>query len=190
MNGRNSEKSKKTWPTVRLNNFIGQAILICYLCQIGNELAHPHSLVVRHGSKIEKIVSKSNNYEAEFKKMCIINTKRRKAQDKLFKKLVEQSEFRNGHRLNRKDRIGLREEAKKCLKDMDFKQVRLCFEAYHWIDKKRVRLCDPVYSEPINDASKFKLYNLSTFSYIHSSIKLLLCHMVGMLSTLLFSFYS
>lgn len=161
------QHKKKTFPTVRLRNFHGEALIRCSLYQIvkaGHEMPfpHSHSLVVRCGNEDKKdpheaMVSRINGYEATFQGMGIIHTARRFIENELFEKLVSKAEFESGHKLTEEQQDILRSKAKKHSTDMNLNQVSLCFEAYECINGKWMQLCDPAFSTPINNLSMFKL---------------------------------
>lgn len=161
-----SQNSKKKFPTVRLHNYNGEALIRCSLYQIEKPdqdipFPHSHSLVVRCGNKDKKdphevIVSQLHGYQATFQGMGIIHTTRRYIEDELFEKLVAKLEFECGHALTEEQYDSLREKAKKHSPDMNFNQVTLCFEAYKQINRQWMPLCEPVFSKPINNLSKFR----------------------------------
>lgn len=157
------QHKKKTFPSVRLRNFNGEALIRCSLYQIlkpGHEkpFPHSHSLVVRCGNEDKKdpheaMVSRIHGYEATFQGMGIIHTARRFIEDELYEKLVAKAEFESGCKLTRDQQEILRSKAKKHSTDMNLNQVSLCFEAYEGINGKWRRLCEPIFSTPINNLS-------------------------------------
>lgn len=159
------QHSKKKFPTVRLHNYNGEAVIRCSLYQIekpgqDKPFPHSHSLVVRCGNKDKKdphevIVSQLHGYQATFQGMGIIHTTRRFIEEELFEKLVAKSEFEYGHALTEEQYDSLREKAKKHSPDMNFNQVTLCFEAFKQINRQWMQLCEPIFSNPINNLSKF-----------------------------------
>lgn len=152
---------EKTFPTVCLRNFNGEASILCslYQTQKADEkpFPHPHSLVVRDGDSDphEVIVSQNRGYQAIFQGMSIIHKKREHVEDELFKKLVAKLEYECGLELIQEEKNLLRKSAKKHAPNVDLNQAVLFFEAYVWIDGRRKLLCEPVFSTPINEKSKF-----------------------------------
>lgn len=51
LTGRNSQTSKKTYPSVRLYGYNQSAIIRCSLYQNNKKSLHSHSLVIRHGDE-------------------------------------------------------------------------------------------------------------------------------------------
>ncbi|XP_031633420.1 nuclear factor NF-kappa-B p110 subunit-like isoform X2 [Contarinia nasturtii] len=155
------QHSKKTFPAVRLRNFTGEALIRCSLYQIwkpGHELPfpHSHSLVVRCGNDDKKdpheaMVSQLHGYKATFQGMGIIHTARKHIEDELYDKLVGRAEFEKGCDLTKPEKDLLRSKAKKHSNDMNLNQVSLCFEAYERVNGKWMRLCEPIFSTPINN---------------------------------------
>lgn len=158
------QKSKKTFPSVRLRNFNGEALIRCSLYQIlkpGHEMPfpHSHSLVIRCGNEDKKdpheiMISQMNGYNATFQGMGIIHTARRFIEDELHEKLIAKAEFEAGRKLAKYEEDLWRSKAKKHSTDMNLNQVSLCFEAYERLNGKWMALCKPVFSTPINNLSK------------------------------------
>lgn len=166
------QNSKKSYPSVRLRNFNGEALIRCSLYQIlkpGHETSfpHSHSLVVRCGNEDKKdphevMVSQLHGYKATFQGMGIIHTARRYIEDELFEKLLARTEFQSGRKLTSSERDTLRSNAKKHSTDMNLNQVSLCFEAYKRDNGKWKYLCEPIFSTPINNLSKsIEIQNIS-----------------------------
>lgn len=158
------QQSKKTFPSVRLRNFNGEALVRCSLYQIlkpGHEVPfpHSHSLVIRCGNEDKKdphevMISPMNGYNATFQGMGIIHTARRFIEDELYEKLVAKAEFEAGRKLTKYEEDVWRSKAKKHSTDINLNQVSLCFEAYERSNGKWIPLCKPVFSTPINNLSK------------------------------------
>lgn len=162
-------QQKKTYPTVCLRNFFdGKASIQCTLYQMSksNEMPLPHShlLVVRNGNAYKSephtvTVTQATGYQATFEGMIIVNTKREFIEDKLFEKLVAKAEFESGKKLTPAQNDTLRTEAKnRADSGVDLNRVLLCFEAYTWINGRCERICEPVFSSPINEKSKLFLF--------------------------------
>lgn len=161
-------KQTDTFPTVCLRNFNGPAKIRCSLYQIpklGIEpLPHSHSLVVEDGKSFIKdphdvLVSRKQGYQATFKGMRIISRKKKEIQNELFEKFVAKYEFEYGEKLTPEQRGPLEEKAASWATKVNLNQVALHFEAYIQINDKWKRLCDPVFSTPINEISK-RIYNV------------------------------
>ncbi|XP_055325514.1 nuclear factor NF-kappa-B p110 subunit isoform X2 [Sitodiplosis mosellana] len=171
------QHSKKTFPTVRLRNYNGEALIRCSLYQImkpGHEMPfpHSHSLVVRCGNEDKKdpheyMVSQLHGYKATFQGMGIIHTARRFIEDELYEKLVTRAKFEAGRELTKHEQDQLRSNAKKHSTDMNLNQVSLCFEAFERNNGKWMRLCEPIFSTPINNlksalTGELKISRMST----------------------------
>lgn len=162
------QHSKKTFPSVHLRNFTGEALIRCSLYQIvkpGHDtpFPHSHSLVVRCGNEDKKdphevIVSQMHGYKATFQGMGIIHTARRFIEEELFEKLLSKMKFESSCALTKEQEDTLRTNAKKHSSDMNLNQVSLCFEAYERVGGKWRRLCQPIFSAPINNLSKSHMH--------------------------------
>lgn len=164
LTGQSTSRTKKSFPTVHLHNFGGEATIRCSLFQIqkfGHEMAspHSHSLVIRSGVEDKKdpheiVVSPSNGYSAVFQGMGIIHTARKYIEHELLGKLVSRAEFKSNRSLTMLEMEKFKLKAKKEAGDMNLNQVSLCFEAFERRNGEWVELCRPVYSTPINNMSK------------------------------------
>lgn len=163
LTGQSTSRTKKTFPTVYLHNFYGDATIRCSLFQIqkfGNEMAspHSHSLVIRNGNEDKKdphevIVSASHGYAAVFQSMGIIHTARKFIEQELLGKLILRAEFKCGRTLTMLELEKFKLKAKKEATDMNLNQVSLCFEAFERRNGEWIEICGPVYSAPINNMS-------------------------------------
>lgn len=164
LTGQSTSRTKKTFPTVHLHNFYGEALIRCTLYQIskpGHEFPspHSHSLVIRTGNEDKKdphvqTVSHSHGYTAVFQGMGIIHTARRYIEEELLSKLVAQTEFREGRQLTLLETERLKLKAKKDSTDMNLNQVSLCFEAFEKRNGQWIEICKAVNSTPINNMSE------------------------------------
>lgn len=133
LTGQNASRTKKTFPSVRLYNVHGEALVRCSLYQIpkpghDSPSPHSHSLVIRCGNEDRKdphevTVSQMQGYTATFQGMGIIHTARKFIEDELFDKLVSQTEFEFGRELSALEKEKLRQKAKKEATDMNLNQV-------------------------------------------------------------------
>lgn len=171
LTGQGASRSNKRFPTVRLNDFNGEALIRCSLYQIPKANGkfpspHSHSLIIRCGNEDRKdpheiMVSQINDYTATFQGMGIIHTARNFIETELFQKLVAKMHFELGRNLTALEEESLRNKAKNEKEDMNLNQVSLCFEAYERIHDKWVKLCEPLFSTPINNMSKFVIGSLA-----------------------------
>lgn len=157
-----SSGKKKTFPSVRLHGYADKAIIQCTLHQTDKyqQRLHSHLLVVRRDDSDcrdphEVHVNADEGYRAEFPGMGIIHTARKYIVDELFEKLLDRYKLLNGKReATELERERLRLRADKESKEMNLNQVCLCFEAFRVVGDNYERLCEPVYSYPINNMSE------------------------------------
>ncbi|XP_058053834.1 nuclear factor NF-kappa-B p110 subunit isoform X2 [Anopheles bellator] len=160
--GNRTEKSKKTFPTVELRGYAGEAKVRCSLYQVdpARRAPHSHHLVIKSGDidlidphDLDVGPSEAGNYVATFQGMGIIHTAKKFIAEELFKKLRK-------HRLTELNREPTEREEQQMLKEatamartMNLNQVCLCFQAYHIepATGQWVPLCDPVYTNAINN---------------------------------------
>ncbi|XP_055856300.1 nuclear factor NF-kappa-B p110 subunit [Episyrphus balteatus] len=159
LNGQRSEKNKKTFPEVELKNFTGQGVIRCSLYQTNLDKPSPHShqLVVRKEDMDEcdphdVYVSPEKGYIARFENMGIIHTAKKNICDALYAKKKQKMKFEMGiTELSQRQEKTLRDEAEREGKHMNLNQVRLCFEAYKIVEGGWMKICEPIYSRPINN---------------------------------------
>lgn len=160
LTGRTSSGSKKTFPSVQLHNFVGQATIRCTLSQLPtnrkpNPAPHSHSLVVREGNQDKKdphelTVSQAQGYLAVFQSMGIIHTARKFIEAELFEKFRLRSDT--------VDKEIIKDWAKREASEMNLNQVCLCFEAFEKRGGEYIRISNPIYSKPINNMSKWFVF--------------------------------
>lgn len=177
LTGLSTSRTKKTFPSVYLHNFYGEATIRCSLFQIqkfNHEMAtpHSHSLVIRTGNEDKKdphevIVSPSHGYSAVFQGMGIIHTARKFIELELVGKLISRAEFKLGRTLTLLELEKFKLKAKKEATNMNLNQVSLCFEAFERRNGEWMEICPPIYSAPINNmkcalTGELKITRLST----------------------------
>ncbi|XP_047109637.1 nuclear factor NF-kappa-B p110 subunit isoform X1 [Schistocerca piceifrons] len=165
---KSSDKSRKrVYPTVRLQNYSGEAIVRCSLYTAHPteymRTPHTHRLVVRVGNDDkddphELKVNAANKYTAVFQGMGIIHTaKKHIAEELLKKKRALKLEQLRQHNMNisslpTKDETEIRAEAESEAKRMNLNSVTLCFEAFIEGPGGVIKpICQPVFSTPINN---------------------------------------
>ncbi|XP_055907309.1 nuclear factor NF-kappa-B p110 subunit-like [Eupeodes corollae] len=159
LNGQRSEKNRKTFPEVELKNFTGQGVIRCSLYQTNLDKPSPHShqLVVRKDDMDEcdphdVYVSPEKGYIARFENMGIIHTAKKNICDALYAKKKQKMKFEMGlTELSQRQEKTLRDEAEREGKHMNLNQVRLCFEAFKIVDGGWMKICEPIFSRPINN---------------------------------------
>ncbi|XP_055382825.1 nuclear factor NF-kappa-B p110 subunit-like isoform X2 [Condylostylus longicornis] len=171
--GINSSKGNKTFPTVELKGFNGDALIRCSLYQIDKKQPHSHRLVVRKNDldvsdPHELRLNKTVGYRAVFQGMGIIHTAKRDIADELYRKKKKWAEFEKGCELTLKENTKFKSDSEKEAKLMNLNQVVLRFEAYEINKDKLLRqLCAPVYSTPISNmkcalTGELKITRIST----------------------------
>lgn len=146
--------SAETSPTVQLCNFKGSAIVICWLSQLPcdtkpHPAPHSHNLVVRLNGEHRRdphqvTVSQAQGYVATFSGMSLICTIRGRIREQLLAKFEKLSQFGNAAPI---DEAVLDNYAT----NMNLHQVYLCFEAFERRGPSWIRICDTIYSQPINN---------------------------------------
>lgn len=164
LTGPSTSRTKKTFPSVHLHNFYGEATIRCSLFQIqkfSHEMPtpHSHSLVIRSGNEDKKdpheiIVSPAHGYTAVFQGMGIIHTARKYIEPELLSKLTSRAEFKLGRPLTALELEKFKLKAKKEAAEMNLNQVTLCFEAFERRNGEWFEICRPIFSVPINNMSK------------------------------------
>ncbi|XP_035794403.1 nuclear factor NF-kappa-B p105 subunit-like isoform X2 [Anopheles albimanus] len=160
--GVRTEKAKKTFPTVELRGYAGEAKIRCSLYQVDptRRAPHSHHLVIKSGDidlidphDLDVGPGEPAQYVAAFQGMGIIHTAKKFIGEELYKKLRK-------HRLTELNREPTQREEELMLKEanamartMNLNQVCLCFQAYRveLATGQWVPLCEPVYTNAINN---------------------------------------
>jgi nuclear factor NF-kappa-B p105 subunit len=162
--GRKKQHQKKTFPTVELKNYAGNADIVCLLYQVtkdGSGKVHSHKLVVKQNDRevsdphVIK-VSPQNGYAAVFQGMGIIHTVQKHSADELLRKKIEEYEYGMNAKATEDSIRQFRSEANREAKSINLNQVALCFKAYSTGVEGRREICAPVFSTPINNMSEFQ----------------------------------
>lgn len=168
LNGERSVKSREiTYPSVKLLNFEGNAIIRCSIyqndCRNQDMKPHAHRLVKRNSSKQEIEdphdiqVDSSNNYTAIFRSMGIIHTARKHIVVELIKKKIKlQQEYiarheDNSRGLTEEEELKIKRDAENESRTINLNVVCLRFEAFTKVNGIYYLICDPVYSRSINN---------------------------------------
>lgn len=174
--GSRTEKSKKTFPTVELRGYSGEAKVRCSLYQVDPQRRAPHShhLVIKSGeldlidphdldvggaagaAEPSEGVGGDGKYVATFQGMGIIHTAKKFIAEELYKKLRKHRLCELNREPTEREEQQMQKEAAVMARTMNLNQVCLCFRAYRvepgtgrWVP-----ICEPVYSNPINNMSK------------------------------------
>uniref|UniRef100_A0AAG5DBR2 RHD domain-containing protein n=1 Tax=Anopheles atroparvus TaxID=41427 RepID=A0AAG5DBR2_ANOAO len=182
--GQRTEKSKKTFPTVELRGYAGEAKVRCSLYQVDplRRAPHSHLLVIKSG-EIDMIdphdldvgpatavdTGGGGGYVATFQGMGIIHTAKKFIGEELYKKLRKHRQTRENREPTEREEKQMQDEAAQMARTMNLNQVCLCFQAFE-VDPASNRwkpLGEPVYSNPINNmksalTGELKICRLST----------------------------
>ncbi|XP_055533434.1 nuclear factor NF-kappa-B p110 subunit isoform X1 [Wyeomyia smithii] len=158
--GVHTEKSKKTFPSVEIRGFQGEAKVRCSLYQVdpSKRAAHSHHLVIKSGDidlndPHDIDVNAETGYVATFQGMGIIHTAKKNIAEELCRKIKKQRMVEMGRDLSLREEHQLQKEAAEMAKTMNLNQVCLCFQVFQvdQVSGRWTQLCEPVYSNPINN---------------------------------------
>ncbi|XP_039276689.1 nuclear factor NF-kappa-B p110 subunit isoform X2 [Nilaparvata lugens] len=159
--GARATKNEKTYPTVKLFNYDGDAVIRCTLYTAENKRRRPHvhRLVGKMSGRTEKDdphdmrISQSDNHTACFQNLVIIHTAKKVLVDELLGKKKRIAEARFTQKLNIEEKLlgKMRLEAEQDAKGMNMNSVSLKFEAFSLVNQQYIQICEPVYSQPINN---------------------------------------
>ncbi|XP_071440754.1 nuclear factor NF-kappa-B p110 subunit isoform X2 [Hetaerina americana] len=165
--GQNTDRLLKTYPTVKLLNYQGHAIIRCSLVGMvsnrSDPVPHAHRLIVRvqdhdREEPQEISVDQHNNYTAVFQGMGIVHTARKHVVEELIKKkrraLLEliKGKRENDGCLTMREDLQIREDAQAEAKVMNLNIVHLCFEALYEDGRGHLmHLCEKVVSASIRN---------------------------------------
>lgn len=129
---RSSSCTERTFPSVRLHNWYGQALIQCSLCQIQKQEGEPpslhaHSLFIQnrkdpHGETVSS-PSIESPCTATFPGMRIISVKRPEVVTELLEKLISKAKFEFGRELTPLEMIQLQKKAEKEAETMNLNQA-------------------------------------------------------------------
>ncbi|RZF41443.1 hypothetical protein LSTR_LSTR000157 [Laodelphax striatellus] len=159
--GEKATKGEKTFPTVKLFNYEGEAVIRCTLYTAENKRRRPHvhRLVGKLSGRAEKDdphdlrVGQRVDYTASFQNLVIIHTAKKVLVDELLSKKKRIAEARFARKLSIEKSLleKMRLEAEQDAKGMNMNSVSLKFEAFSLVNQQYIQICDPVYSQPINN---------------------------------------
>ncbi|XP_058166663.1 nuclear factor NF-kappa-B p110 subunit [Anopheles ziemanni] len=184
--GQRTEKSKKTFPTVELRGYSGEAKVRCSLYQVETARRAPHShlLVIKSGEEDmidphdvdvgPNVAGDSGGgggggYVATFQGMGIIHTAKKFIAPELYKKLRKHRLTRDNREPTEREEKQMQDDAAQMARTMNLNQVCLCFQAFE-VDPATSQwkpLTEPVYSNAINNmksalTGELKICRLST----------------------------
>jgi len=144
--GINSTTDNKTFPAIRIANYIGRAVVvISCVTKDPPYKSHPHNIVGKEGCKkgiCTIVVQNEANTVRNFPSLGIQCVKRKDIEESLtLRESINVDPFRNGF------------AHKSCASNIDLNVVRLCFQVF--IEGQTSNKCDvpltPVVSDPIHD---------------------------------------
>uniref|UniRef100_A0A8C1A7I3 Nuclear factor of kappa light polypeptide gene enhancer in B-cells 2 (p49/p100) n=1 Tax=Cyprinus carpio carpio TaxID=630221 RepID=A0A8C1A7I3_CYPCA len=162
--GASSERNRRTYPTVKVSNYLGQArVEVQLVTHTDPPRVHAHSLVGRHcnDNGICTIDVGPNDLTAQFSNLGILHVTKRGVVEVLTKRLREEKRRikEPGYKLTEEQAI--LHEAKELGKSMDLNIVRLKFTAYlQDSNGSFTRALNPVVSNPIYDSKSPNASNL------------------------------
>ncbi|XP_069836682.1 nuclear factor NF-kappa-B p100 subunit [Dendropsophus ebraccatus] len=177
--GASSEKGKKTYPTVKIFNYVGMAkIEVDLVTHMEPARVHAHSLVGRHANEAGNCVVTvgPKDMTAQFNNLGIVHVTK-KSQIDILKEKIRRQLLRNGrgsHALADLDEKKIEAEVKELKKVTDLSIVRLRFTAYLPDSTGAYTLpLKPVISDPIHDSKSPGASNLriSRMDKISGSVK-------------------
>uniref|UniRef100_A0AAX7TAU8 RHD domain-containing protein n=1 Tax=Astatotilapia calliptera TaxID=8154 RepID=A0AAX7TAU8_ASTCA len=160
--GASSEKNKRTYPTVRINNYVGLArVEVQLVTHTDPPRVHAHSLVGRHcvENGTCTIDIGPNDLTASFSNLGILHVTKKGVVEVLTRRLREEKKRLKGPHYVEESAIV--KEAKELGKTMDLNIVRLKFTAYLQDSTGAfTRALKPVVSNPIYDSKSPNASNL------------------------------
>ncbi|XP_013885711.1 nuclear factor NF-kappa-B p100 subunit isoform X2 [Austrofundulus limnaeus] len=164
--GASSEKNRRTYPTVKINNYVGQArVEVQLVTHTDPAQVHAHSLVGRHCNENGTCTLDigPNDLTASFSNLGILHVTKKGVLEVLTRRLRDERKRQKGthYHLTDTEEVSILKEAKELGKTMDLNIVRLRFTAYlQDSDGGFTRALKPVVSNPIYDSKSPNASNL------------------------------
>ncbi|XP_062851620.1 nuclear factor NF-kappa-B p100 subunit isoform X2 [Trichomycterus rosablanca] len=164
--GASSERNRRTYPTVKVCNYVGNArVEVQLVTHIDPPRVHAHSLVGKQCNENGtcSIDIGPNDLTAQFSNLGILHVTKRGVVEVLAKRLREEKKRTKGPgcHLTDSDEMAINREAKELGKNMDLNIVRLKFTAYLQDSNGGfTRALKPVISNPIYDSKSPNASNL------------------------------
>ncbi|KAL4240500.1 Nuclear factor NF-kappa-B p105 subunit [Mactra antiquata] len=181
LQGANSEKIRKTVPTVKIRNYSGAAKIVATL--VTDEpvpKAHAHKLVGKNCSDgICQVDVKAGTPQIQFPSLCIQHVTRRKAAEVLeerIKNSITEGKQRSSRdwtlniKLTDEEKKRARQEAQNQAKGMQLNVVRLCFQCYLVDNDQNIQhalssvVSDPIYDSKAPGANALKICRMDKYS--------------------------
>ncbi|XP_030628252.1 uncharacterized protein LOC115810460 [Chanos chanos] len=164
--GASSERNRRTYPTVKVNNFVGHArVEVQLVTHTDPPRVHAHSLVGRQCNENGtcSVDVGPNDLTATFSNLGILHVTKRAVEEVLMKRLKEEKRRQRepGYHFSEAEEQTIALEAKELSKQMDLNIVRLKFTAYLQDSNGGfTRALKPVISNPIYDSKSPNASNL------------------------------
>ncbi|KAK9964560.1 hypothetical protein ABG768_005724 [Culter alburnus] len=164
--GASSERNRRTYPTVKVSNYVGHArVEVQLVTHTDPPRVHAHSLVGRqcNDNGICSIDVGPNDLTAQFSNLGILHVTKRGVAEVLTKRLREEKRRTKepGYKFSDAEEQAIAQEAKELGKNMDLNIVRLKFTAYlQDSNGSFTRALKPVVSNPIYDSKSPNASNL------------------------------
>ncbi|XP_074089931.1 nuclear factor NF-kappa-B p100 subunit isoform X2 [Macrotis lagotis] len=162
--GASSEKGRKTYPTVKICNYVGLAkIEVDLVTHSDPPRAHAHSLVGKQCTELGVCVVSvgPKDMTAQFNNLGVLHVTKKNMMEIMIQKLQNQRLRFKPQGLTEAERRELEQEAKELKKVMDLSIVRLRFSAFLRASDGSFSLpLPPVISQPIHDSKSPGASNL------------------------------
>ncbi|KAK7901562.1 hypothetical protein WMY93_018331 [Mugilogobius chulae] len=165
--GASSEKNRRTYPTVKINNYVGHArVEVQLVTHTDPPRVHAHSLVGRHCNESGTCTLDigPNDLTASFSNLGILHVTKKGVVEILCRRLKEEKRRMKGavlYQLSDGEEMSCLKEAKELGRTMDLNIVRLKFTAYLQDSNGGfTRALKPVVSNPIYDSKSPNASNL------------------------------
>ncbi|XP_069579873.1 nuclear factor NF-kappa-B p100 subunit [Brachyistius frenatus] len=164
--GASSEKNRRTYPTVKINNYVGHArVEVQLVTHSDPPRVHAHSLVGRHCTENGTCTLDigPNDLTASFSNLGILHVTKKGVVEVLTRRLREEKKRQKGAHchLTDSEEGSILKEAKELGKVMDLNIVRLKFTGYLQDSNGAfTRALKPVVSNPIYDSKSPNASNL------------------------------
>uniref|UniRef100_A0A665U0E8 Nuclear factor of kappa light polypeptide gene enhancer in B-cells 2 (p49/p100) n=1 Tax=Echeneis naucrates TaxID=173247 RepID=A0A665U0E8_ECHNA len=160
--GASSEKNRRTYPTVKINNYMGHVrVEVQLVTHTDPPRVHAHSLVGRHCTDKGTctIDVGPSDLTASFSNLGILHVTKKGVVDILYKRLIDERKRQKGP--HKAEESACQKEAKELGKVMDLNIVRLKFTAFLQDSNGSFsRALKPVVSNPIYDSKSPNASNL------------------------------
>ncbi|NWI30991.1 NFKB2 factor, partial [Sula dactylatra] len=162
--GASSEKGRKTYPTVKICNYIGMArIEVDLVTHSDPPRVHAHSLVGKQCNEAGNCIAivGPKDMTAQFSNLGVLHVTKKNMMEIMKEKLKQQKTRNRSHVLTEAELREIELEAKELKKVMDLSIVRLRFTAYLRDSNGNFTLAlQPVISDPIHDSKSPGASNL------------------------------